>query len=188
MPVRALNLYYARDDCARAPVLATRLHATDVREHIGIPRGRVLTRVDGDVDLPDVLWDCPFADASAHDGDMQARAASAEFEACRAAMRTLTRRFERVIYEVLGGVAAPDVGRGEHVTQIWMSGRATLDMPALHSLGATTVLHRADDNASLPDWIVEMPAPAGADRSAAEAWIAHHWKTQSRRIRWRRAA
>ena len=102
-------------------------------------------------------------------------------------MRTLTRRFERVVYEVLGGGGAPDVGRGEHVMQIWMIGQATPDVPVLHSLGATTVLHRADDNASLPDWIVEMPAPAGDDRSAAEAWIANHWTTQSRCIRWQRA-
>ena len=186
MPVRALNFYYARDDSTRVQVLATRLRATDVRESIGIPRGRVFTRVNGDGDLPDVMWDCPFADARAHDADMQARAQSVAFEACRSTMRTLTRRFERVIYEGLGNFGAPDMDE-EHMLQIWMVRCATPDIPILRSLGAQSVMHRADDNASLPDWIVEIPARADGDRSAIETWVARNFNMQATLVRWQRA-
>ena len=186
MSVRALNLYYARDDSARAQVIETRLRATDVRESIGIARGRVFTRVNGEGDLPDVLWDCPFADARAHDADMRTRAASVEFEACRAAMRTLTRRFERVIYDALDDFGAPDIGHGKHMLQIWLISRTTPDVPILRSLGATTVLHRADGNATLPDWIVEMPASEDGNRSAIETWMARQPRMQATRVRWQR--
>ena len=182
MSVRALNLYYARDDNARAQVLATRLRATDVREAIGVPRGRVFVRVAGDGDLPDVMWDCPFADAHAHGRDMQARAASAEFEACRAVMRTLTRRFERVFYaQVVVGVPCA-VSHKAQMMQIWRSGTA----PDVESLRAGTFLQRTDDNKRLPDWIIELSADA--DERAIASWTARQSHTQTTIVRWERVA
>jgi hypothetical protein len=187
MPVRALNLYYARDESARAQVLATRLRATAVREAIGVPRGRVFVLADGNGELPDVMWDCPFDDASAHDADMRARAASAEFEACRAVMRTLTRRFERLLYESLGTLAALDVGPAAQIGQIWMCGARDC-VPNAEALCPTpvTILQRTDDNTRLPDWIIEMSADE-ADQAIA-SWIARQPLGHATIVRWERVA
>ena len=94
----ARNLYYAAEGRADA-VLAHRLHAADVRVQLGLPRGRVSRRVRGADTLPDVIWECEFADVAAYDRDMAALAASPEYEAVRAHMRALLRRFERVLWE-----------------------------------------------------------------------------------------
>ena len=188
MPVRALNLYYARDEGVREQVLATRLRATDVRQRIGAARGRVFVRSNGAAELPDVLWDCPFRDAGAHDVDMQARAASAEFEACRAIMRTLTRRFERVIYDEIEAFAALELGVGERVLQLWLAGVATPDFAALRALSATMVLRRCDDNARLPDWIVEIADHGDRTQHALEHWIAGHSTLEASTVRWQRVA
>jgi hypothetical protein len=188
MSVRALNLYYARDENARAPVLATRLRATDVRETIGVARGRVFVRAAGDGDLPDVMWDCAFADAGAHDLDMRTRAASAEFEACRAVMRTLTRRFERVIYAQAVHAAALAVSQTSQMMQIWMSGdtRSAPSIEALRSTPAAALLQRTDDNRRLPDWIIEMAV--NEDEHAIASWIARQSHTEATIVRWDRVA
>jgi hypothetical protein len=156
--VRAFNLYYARHPEERARVLATRLRASRVRESIGLPHGRVFLRVGGPLDSPDVMWDCPFIGVPGHDRDMEARAASTEFEAVRTHMRTLTRRFERVLY------AIPSTGRdtsdwarvGAPLAQWWKEcpdPGPTDGAPALSSF--VTVLRRLDANERLPHWILE---------------------------------
>lgn len=91
------NYYYARPGNAEA-VLRQRLRACDVREKIGLPRGRVLQKIEGVTELPDVMWEIEFDDTSGHHIDMAARAASPEFEAIRHGMRLLYRRFERPLY------------------------------------------------------------------------------------------
>lgn len=179
MSVRALNLYYAREPAIRDQVLATRLRATDVREAIGITRGRVFSRTGSDGDYPDVMWDCPFADAGAHDRDMQARAASAEFESCRALMRTLTRRFERVLYRVESGADSIAAAPGG-VVQCWVQSLAPGIVHAtqlaepqwLRVKSPAAVLRRMDANAGVPDWIIEVPAERReALASAIQSWI-----------------
>ena len=108
----SFNFYYALAGMEDA-VLRQRLRASDVRQNIGIPRGRVLARVQGAGDLPDVIWEHSFDDVAGHHADMAVRAASPEFEAIRAGMRKLYRRFERPLFEVCateeqtGSVAAP---------------------------------------------------------------------------------
>ena len=185
MPVRALNLYYPRDESVLAEVLATRLRATDVRQGIGIPRGRVFTRASGGPDLPDVMWDCPFPDAGAHEDDMRARAASADFEACRVVMRNRTRRFERVIYDEARFGAEREVVVGERLVQVWLTGDGTPDVDALNALPAATSLHRTDENARLPSWIVEAPID-GRSQQALDAWIARLAGLQAMRVTWER--
>lgn len=91
------NFYYARPGSAAA-VLQQRIRASDVRAQLGLPRGRIISKIDGDGDWPDVIWRLEFTDMAAQDADMQARAASAEFEAIRHGMRQLYRRFERPLY------------------------------------------------------------------------------------------
>jgi hypothetical protein len=102
----SFNFYYALPGQEDA-VLRQRLRASDVRQNIGIPRGRVLSRTAGDADLPDVIWEHHFDDVAGHHADMAARAASVEFESIRAGMRKLYRRFERPLFEI-SGTAAPN--------------------------------------------------------------------------------
>jgi len=104
--ITAFNLYYAQPGQTDA-VLRQRHYACDVRQSIGIPRGTVMSRVSGAADLPDVMWEQDFDDVAAHERDMAARAASAEFERVRAGMRQLIRRFERPLFEVCDNAAAP---------------------------------------------------------------------------------
>jgi dienelactone hydrolase len=88
--------YYAKPGCA-ADVLATRRQASEVRVTLGLPRGRILAKVDPRGEGPDVTWECTFSDTSAHARDLEARGRSPEFEAVRARMRALIDRFERLV-------------------------------------------------------------------------------------------
>lgn len=97
------NFYYARPGNAAA-VLRQRILASDVRAKLGLPRGRIISKIKGKDDWPDVIWRLDFADMAAQDADMQARAASAEFEAIRHGMRQLYRRFERPLYAPCTGL------------------------------------------------------------------------------------
>ena len=109
--ITSFNFYYANPGQETA-VLRQRLRACDVRDAIGVPRGRVLVRSAGAAGLPNVIWEMQFDDVDGHHADMAARSASTDFEAIRAGMRKLCRRFERPLFEI-GGAAestlkAPD--------------------------------------------------------------------------------
>jgi len=84
--------YYAKPGRADA-VLDARRRASAVRAAIGLPAGAIFVREAGEG--PDVRWECGFESSEAHAADLAARAASAEFEAVRALMRSLIDRFER---------------------------------------------------------------------------------------------
>jgi dienelactone hydrolase len=86
--------YYAKPGRG-ADVLDARRRASAVRAAIGLPVGAIFVHEDGDG--PDVRWECYFPDSEAHAADLAARAASPEFEAARAHMRSLIDRFERVV-------------------------------------------------------------------------------------------
>jgi hypothetical protein len=103
--ITSFNFYYAHPGQEDA-VLRQRLRACDVRENIGVPRGRVLARSAVGAGLPDVIWEHLFDDVDGHHADMAARAASAEFEAIRAGMRKLCRRFERPLFEIAASAAS----------------------------------------------------------------------------------
>ena len=72
-----------------------RIHACDVREKIGLPRGRVLRREGNSDTLADVMWQIEYPDEAARERDLKVRAESSEFEAVRSHMNTLIRHFER---------------------------------------------------------------------------------------------
>lgn len=99
------NYYYAKPGQADA-VYRWRLHASDVREKLGFPRGRVLLRkatAPGSTEeLPDVIWECEYPSLEARDQDSKAVGATPEFQAVQDHMATLIRRFERGVYEVEG--------------------------------------------------------------------------------------
>lgn len=96
------NFYYARPGNAAA-VLRQRLRASDVRAQLGLPRGRTISKLEGNDNWPDTAWRLDFADMAAQDADMAVRAASADFEAIRLGMRQLYRRFERPLYAPCAG-------------------------------------------------------------------------------------
>ena len=92
--------YYAKPGLA-AEVLAQRRKACAVRVAIGLPAGEIFVKhPSGDGSEPDVAWQCTFADTAAHEADLAARAASAEFENVRLGMRKLYARFERQVFAI----------------------------------------------------------------------------------------
>jgi len=103
--ITSFNFYYAHPGQEDA-VLRQRLRACDVRENMGVPRGRVLARSAGGAELPDVIWEHQFDNIDGHHADMAARAASAEFDGTRAGMRKLCRRFDRPLLEISADAAA----------------------------------------------------------------------------------
>ncbi len=81
-------------------VLDIRRRASAVRREIGLASGRILARVGGDDGGPDVSWEASFHDKAAHDADLAARAASAEFTAIRKEMRAAIDDFRREVLEL----------------------------------------------------------------------------------------
>jgi hypothetical protein len=79
-------------------VFQWRLHACDVREKIGLPRGRVFKRQGDSKTLPDVVWQVEYPNEAARRQDLKTGEASPEFKAVRDHMNTLTSRFERAFW------------------------------------------------------------------------------------------
>lgn len=78
-------------------VLATRRRASEIRRAIGLRAGEISIESDGE-ELPlRVQWQCQFADKAAHQADLDARAASGDFEKIRETMGGLIDSFERQI-------------------------------------------------------------------------------------------
>ncbi len=94
------NYYYAKPGKADE-VFQWRLHASDVREKLGLPRGRVLRHVgEPERDKPDVVWECEYPDEAAREEDVRILSSKREFDDVMKHMGTLIQRFERAIYEV----------------------------------------------------------------------------------------
>ena len=87
--------YYAKPKQHDA-VLAVRRRACEVRLAIGLPAGSIRVKLEASADGPDVVWECAFPSKQAHQADLDARAASPDFEAVRADMRDVIDRFERL--------------------------------------------------------------------------------------------
>jgi len=113
------NFYYARPGNAQA-ILQQRIKASDVRQQLGLPRGRIVSKIDGSDHWPDVAWRLDFTDMKAQDVDMKVRADSPEFEAIRLSMRQLYRRFERPLYAPCrNDYAIPATGNPEQRLMIY---------------------------------------------------------------------
>ncbi len=80
-------------------VYRVRLHACDVLEKLGLPRGHVLRRQGNSETLPDVMWLMEYPDEAAHQRNLKIRLESLEFTAVRDEMRTLIRRADVGIWE-----------------------------------------------------------------------------------------
>lgn len=75
-------------------VLATRRQASIVRRSLGLRPGMIGSVTDQDGNRT-VQWECAFVDDAAHKADLDARAASPDFEAVRLKMKDLIDRFDR---------------------------------------------------------------------------------------------
>lgn len=94
--------YYAKPG-RKDDVLAIRRRACEVRVAIGLPAGTIRVKALADADGPDVAWECAFATEAAHRADLDARAASKEFESVRSQMRDAIVRFERLAESRVAG-------------------------------------------------------------------------------------
>lgn len=137
----SFNFYYAQPGLEDA-VLRQRLRACEVRERLRIPRGRVLARISGTADLPDVIWEQRFESVAGHMADMDVRAASAEFESIRTGMRKLYRRFERPLFEICGDATSKVEAPAQS------SGRVTLDWIFCHAENTEHIVELLQQNAA----------------------------------------
>jgi dienelactone hydrolase len=92
------TLYYSKSGLADR-VLEIRRRACALRRAIGLASGKVMTRLPGQTDAPDVVWECHFHGTAEHRADLAARAASPAFEAVRAEMKSAIDGFERQVFE-----------------------------------------------------------------------------------------
>ena len=80
-------------------VYRVRLHACDVLEKLGLPRGRVLRRQGNSETLPDVMWLVEYPDEAAHQRSLKIRLESPEFKAVQDEMRTLISHGDLGVWE-----------------------------------------------------------------------------------------
>jgi hypothetical protein len=87
------DAYYALPGKAEE-VYQWRIHACDVLEKLGLPRGHVLRRLGNSDTLADVMWQIEFPDETARQRNLKIRLESSEFTAVRDHMKTLIRHAE----------------------------------------------------------------------------------------------
>lgn len=92
------NLYYPKQGKEKA-VYEWRLHASEVREKLGLPKGRVLRRIS-ESSTAYVIWECEYASIEAREKDVAALDKSEEFRAVQDHMSALIDKFERTIWEI----------------------------------------------------------------------------------------
>jgi hypothetical protein len=101
------NYYYALPGKSEE-VYRLRLHASEVRASLGLARGRVLRRAADPTakapnpPLPDVIWECDYASASARESDVEALGRSEEFQRIETRMDSLLGHFQRALFTISG--------------------------------------------------------------------------------------
>ncbi len=161
------NFYYARPGNAPA-VLRQRLLASDVRVRLGLPRGRIISKLEGSDDWPEVIWNRDFTDMAAQDADLQARAASTEFETIRHGMRQLYRRFERPLYAPYSKNPAPSGHAPQQTLLLYGLHCDASTSPAVGAaLGEIQGLELTAGSADVPRWLCETGA-AGLPQAVLE--------------------
>jgi hypothetical protein len=92
------NHYYPKAGKDRE-VYEWRLHASEVRSKLGLPKGRVLRKLNGNTG-PYVIWECEYESVQAREKDIALIDQSEEFKKIQEHMGTLIDKFERSIYEI----------------------------------------------------------------------------------------
>jgi hypothetical protein len=90
------NNYWALPGKAEE-VYQWRMHASDVRAMLGLPRGQVLRRQGNSETLPDVIWQIEFLNEAERANDIKV-STGGDFEEVVNHMRTLIRRFEQSVW------------------------------------------------------------------------------------------
>jgi hypothetical protein len=98
-PIVVQNSYFAKAGKAKE-VYRWRLNASDVREKLGLRRGRVLRRFGDSAHQPDVIWECDYPDMKSREAELKTLESNPEFDAVMEHMNTLLDRFDRAIWEV----------------------------------------------------------------------------------------
>jgi hypothetical protein len=97
-PILVQNHYYPKEGKEKE-VYEWRLHASDVRENLGLPKGRVLKRISGE-NKPYVIWQCEYPSLEAREIDVKELDKSEEFKKVQHHMGTLLEKFERSVWEI----------------------------------------------------------------------------------------
>jgi hypothetical protein len=95
-PIVVQNMYWAKPGL-ETQVYQWRLHASEVRARLGLPRGRVLFRQEASDTLPDVIWECSYPSMEARGKDVAVTSQSPEFHQVEQHMDTLIRKFDRLV-------------------------------------------------------------------------------------------
>jgi hypothetical protein len=101
-PIVVQNAYFPKPGLEEE-VYRLRLEAWAVRARLGLAEGRVLRRVAGPEGGAGVIWEAEYPDVAAGEKDMAVLARSEDFSEIQRRMGTLTRRFERSVWEVAPG-------------------------------------------------------------------------------------
>jgi hypothetical protein len=96
------NYYYAKPGKVEE-VYEWRIHASDVREKLGLRRGRVLKHIGGSGKQPDVIWECEYPDIASRDAELKSLEKNAEFDSVMEHMSTLIDHFDRAMWQVEQG-------------------------------------------------------------------------------------
>ena len=92
------NQYFPKPGKEEA-VYQWRLHASEVRVKLGLPKGRVLKKVTGNGG-PSVIWECEYPSLESRENDVAVLDRSEEFKKVQEHMSTLIDKFERFVFEV----------------------------------------------------------------------------------------
>lgn len=151
-PYLAQNRYFAKAGRAQEAYLL-RLHACEVLESLGAPRGVVLRGRGGDE--PDVVWQLDFTDRQKMRASREAVLASPKFQTVEQRMGLLTRRIVTAVYQDVtprrtlasSSAASPDASTGrDEVSRVHARIRLAMTGPDIAVLGALladdwTVIH-----------------------------------------------
>jgi len=97
-PIVVQNHYYPKQGKDKE-VYDWRLHASEVRSKLGLPKGRVLKKLTG-TGGPYVIWECEYASLQEREKDIALIDQSEEFKKVQEHMGTLIEKFERFIWEI----------------------------------------------------------------------------------------
>ena len=92
------NHYYPKPG-KEDEVYKWRLHASAVRDSLGLPKGRVLKKLTGNGG-PYVIWECEYASLDAREKDVTRIDQLSEFKKVQEHMGTLIEKFERYVWEI----------------------------------------------------------------------------------------
>lgn len=97
-PILIQNHYYPKQGKEKE-VYEWRLHASEVREKLGLPKGRVLKRISGE-HQPFIIWECEYPSLEAREKDIKELDKSKEFKQVQEHMASLLEKFERSVWEI----------------------------------------------------------------------------------------